>query len=49
MIKILYLIEPDGLVNQRYKNFLKMVWTTMVHLLRFRIKQPVEKSTYCTF
>ena len=37
-IKMLYLIGPDGLVNRRFINFQNMVWMTMVHVLRFRIK-----------
>ena len=36
-LKMLYLIGPDGLVNRRFVNFQKMVWTITVHVLRFRI------------
>ena len=32
-IKMLYLIGPDGLINLSFKNFQKMVWITMVHVL----------------
>ena len=31
-VKTLYLIGPDGLVNQGHANFKKMVCNTMVHL-----------------
>ncbi len=34
---MLYLIGPDALVNLSFENFQKMVWMTMVHVLRFRI------------
>ncbi len=34
-IKMLYLIGPDGLVNQTVVNFQKMVWMATVHVLRF--------------
>ncbi len=36
-IKMLYLKGPDGLVNQGLINLQKMVWMTMVHVLRFGI------------
>ncbi len=36
--KMLYLIGPDGLVNLSFENFQKMVWMTILHVLRFRIK-----------
>ena len=35
---MLYVIGPDGSVSQRYANFNKMVWMTMVHFPMFRIK-----------
>ena len=36
---MLYLIGPDGLINLSFKDFQKkMVWMTMVHVLRFRTK-----------
>ena len=40
---LVYLIGPDGLVNQRFVNFEKMVWMITVHVLRFRIKH--QKSS----
>ena len=33
MIKMVYLIGPDGLVNQRFANFHKMVWMTTVYII----------------
>ncbi len=33
-VKMLYLIGPDGLINQGYPYFQKLVWTTMIHALR---------------
>ena len=39
--KMLYLIGPDGLVNLNFENFQKMVWMTIVHVLRFRIKHII--------
>ncbi len=38
LLKTLYLIGPDGLINQGYVNSKKMVSKTMVHVPRFRIK-----------
>ena len=32
---MLYLIGPDGLVNLSFENFQKMVWMTIVHVLRY--------------
>ena len=34
ILKMLYLIGPDGLVNLDFENVQKMVWMTMVHVLR---------------
>ncbi len=33
MLMMVYLIGPDGLVNQRSANFHKMVWMTTVHVV----------------
>ena len=38
LFKMLYLIGPDGRINRRFINFPKMVWMTMIRVLRFRIK-----------
>ena len=37
-LKMLYLIGPHCLINRGFVNFQKMVWMTMVHVLRFRTK-----------
>ena len=37
LVKMLYLIGPDGLVNMSYVNFWKLLWMTYVHVLRFKI------------
>ncbi len=33
VVKMLYLTGPDGLVNQGFVNFQKIVWMTMVHII----------------
>ncbi len=38
LFKMVYLIGPDGFINRTFANFHKIVWMTMVHVLRFRIK-----------
>ncbi len=51
-LKMLYRIEPDGLVNLSFENFQKMVWLTMIHVLRFRIKHwkfLVHGYEWCVF
>ena len=32
----MYLVGPDGLVNQGYPYFKKLIWMTLVHVLRPR-------------
>ncbi len=46
---MLYLIGPDGLVNQGFVNFQKMVWMTTVHVLRSRIKHQKSSEMFTLF
>ncbi len=42
LLKMLYLIGPDGLINLGCANFQKSLWMTMVHFLRFNSFNGVD-------
>ncbi len=49
IVKMLYLIGPDGLVNWGFVNFQIMVWMTTVHVLRFKIKHQKSSEIMTVF